>query len=233
MYRAAASFNLWAIKVAEKRALRKADHQSTHYTYSHPDGPRLAHKSSTIGSRSVLDLSEADMEAANEDPLPEEGHYDSESEGSSDDSSADEDPGFNGPSSRSYKKAPVSGIVTVSGIEPAFVNSIIRERVSTTGRIRAMEPESEIEALNMPIEQVGVISQRGPAKKWLAKRAEWDQKFAKELNDMRKNKEEDRKLAEKEGFLTRDLHGERPPLSAAVAWSVLVARLRAVLLTCP
>jgi len=220
MYRAAASFNLWAIKAAEKRVERK--NTLRHYSHNgHTNGHKHPSRQSTTDSSTTADhgmVTEADHEAANEDPVPEQDNYDAESDSSSNDSSASEDLGFDGPSSKGYKRSVKADVVSVSGVEPPFVNCIIRERVSPKGRIRPMEPESEIEALHMPTDHVGVISQRGPAKKWLAKRAAWDEKYRKDLMALRQNKIEDRMLAEKEGFLTRDLHGENPPLTAMVGW---------------
>jgi len=143
---------------------------------------------------------------------------DVESEASSDSECSQSDGG---------DRVPPTGIVTVSGSEPNFSRGyIVAERVSTHGRIRPFEPIEAVPALDPNLrDHIGQVHPDGAIKKWLAKRAEWDQKYAKELAKWRKTKAEDRAKAEQEGFLTRDLQGERPPLaSLAGIWSRELAR---------
>lgn len=154
-------------------------------------------------------------EAANAEDL-EVG--DVESEASSDSDCSQSDGG---------DRVPSTGTVTVSGAEPPFAHGhIVSERVSTHGRIRPFEPIEAVPALDPALrDHIGQVHPDGAIKKWLAKRAEWDQKYAKELAKWRKTKMEDRAKAEQEGFLTRELHGERPPLaSLAGIWSRELAR---------
>ena len=47
-----------------------------------------------------------------------------------------------------------------------FTDHMIRERVTTNGKCRALEPESQLEAMNMPREEVGMIKE-GPALRYL------------------------------------------------------------------
>lgn len=143
---------------------------------------------------------------------------DVESEASSDSDCSQSDGG---------DRVPSTGIVTVSGAEPPFAHGhIVSERVSTHGRIRPFEPIEAVPALDPNLrDHIGQVHPDGAIKKWLAKRAEWDEKYSKELAKWRKAKAEDRAKAEQEGFLTRNLQGERPPLaSLAGIWSRELAR---------
>lgn len=47
---------------------------------------------------------------------------------------------------------------------------MIRERVSINGVIRPLNPESELQALNVDPEDIGVIKE-GPVKRWLEGRS--------------------------------------------------------------
>ncbi len=80
---------------------------------------------------------------------------------------------------------PTLGVVTVRGIEPASgPKHIVGERVSTHGLIRLFEPIGEIPALDSaPREQIGQIHGTGAIQKWIAKRAEWDDKYSSQLAD--------------------------------------------------
>ncbi|ORY34887.1 Alpha/Beta hydrolase protein [Naematelia encephala] len=117
---------------------------------------------------------------------------------------------------------PPIGIVTVRGIEPLSNSTdidIVSERVSTHGHIRPFEPTGQIPALDPSLkDHIGQVHGSGAIQKWLAKRAEWDAKYATSLKKWREIKITDRVKAEKEGFLTRDLYGENPPLASLVGW---------------
>ena len=221
MFRAAASFNLWAVKAAEKRAQREQAEQGNQTTengeVAHPTFSSSDNVSTNNQHRL---LSQADIEAANEDPLPEDAQYEAESS-SSDSSSGDEENIRAGPkrqTSAPRRRARKSGRVITSGIEPPFVDSMIRQRVSIHGQIRDMEPREEIAALSMPREKVGMVTQPGLSDMWLSKREEWDKKYAKKLKAFRDDMIADRKLSEANDFAKRGLQGERIPLSAMAGW---------------
>ncbi|EJD46838.1 alpha/beta-hydrolase [Auricularia subglabra TFB-10046 SS5] len=65
---------------------------------------------------------------------------------------------------------------TPPGASSPFVDNMIRERVSTLGVIRPLEPASEIPALCKPPERVGVISEAS-AKRYLEARVAFDKRF--------------------------------------------------------
>jgi len=115
---------------------------------------------------------------------------------------------------------PSTGIVTVRGVEPMIGSSnIVSERVSTHGRIRPFEPIGEIPALDPNLrEHLGQVHGSGVIQKWVATRAEWDEKYLSQLAKWRQVRRDDRARAEAEGFLTRDLQGERPPLCSLAGW---------------
>jgi hypothetical protein len=140
----------------------------------------------------------------------------SEAGGSSEsESSVTEDEGAPGD-----QATPSLGIVTVVGREPTFSTShIVAERVSTHGKIRPFEPIDQVPALNPNLrEMIGQVHGEGAIHKWLGKRAEWDKKYSSQHQKWREVKIADRKLAEQAGFLTRQLHGERPPLCSLAGW---------------
>lgn len=172
---------------------------------------------STSGSQVDLTkpiINTTSAELANDEDL---NNSDLESEASSSSCSSDYDSPDQGPS---------VGVVTVQGREPAFSRSkpstnIVAERISTHGKIREFEPIAQIPALDPRLrESIGQIhgGDEGAIHRWLAKREEWDKKFASQHEKWRKIKIADKAQAEQAGFLTRDLQGERPPLCSLVGW---------------
>ena len=115
---------------------------------------------------------------------------------------------------------PSVGIVTVLGREPLFADShIVCERISTHGKIRPFEPIDQIPALDPGLrETIGQVHGDGAIQNWLKKRAEWDSKYSTSHKKWREIKISDRQQAEENGFLTRKLHGERPPLCSLAGW---------------
>ena len=69
---------------------------------------------------------------------------------------------------------PESELVTVTGTEKRYINSMIRERVSIRGRIRPFEPVEECDTfVGLDVEQVGSVHGDGPIVGWLKAREEW------------------------------------------------------------
>ncbi|KAI5477577.1 lipase/esterase [Pseudohyphozyma bogoriensis] len=197
-YRGAANFGLWALTVARKKEDRKSRRKSSSDHSHHGSGAASTRSSKSSGSTNEPTVHPADWSAANE----EEHEFDEESES---EYSSDEEEGS------------PEEMVRVTGKEPSFVDHMVRERVSFNGKIRAMEPASELPACNVRPEEIGLVK-AGPVRKWLAKRAAWDKTYEKELKKYRAIREADRLLAEVNGFLTGTLHGERPPLCSLAGW---------------
>jgi hypothetical protein len=228
------SFNIWALTAAAKAVEHKLRHKSSKSKLNEltsltpakgsvspvdndvasqpttdPSPSSTAPTSATTSaSPSVIDFTKpmintSAADAANAETLEND---DLESEASCDSDS----------SSSSQNDRPSTGIVTVSGSEPPVgPDNIISERVSTHGKIRPFEPIHAVPALDPNLrESIGQVHSEGAIKKWLAKRAEWDAKYSRELAKWREIKQNDRRLAEENGFLTRDLHGDRPPLGS-------------------
>lgn len=108
---------------------------------------------------------------------------------------------------------PMHELVTVTGAEPPFVDSMIRERVSVRGRIRPFEPVSECDTFaDLDLQGVGRVHGDGPVRqilfpmihcpllltrnrpqivKWLAARAAWDKKYSSALEKNRVMKQID------------------------------------------
>ena len=173
---------------------------------------------SSVGSQVDLTqpiITQSAAHMANEEEIDVD-DVQSEAGGSSEsESSVTEDEGAPGD-----QTAPALGIVTVVGREPFFSQShIVAERVSTHGKIRPFEPIDQVPALNPALrETIGQVHGEGAIHKWLGKRAEWDKKYSSQHQKWREIKIADRKLAEQAGFLTRQLHGERPPLCSLAGW---------------
>ena len=55
---------------------------------------------------------------------------------------------------------------------------MIRERVDVFGRVRPMEPKEEIEALNIPPRQIGIIKEE-PVRRWFEGQTIWDKRYAR------------------------------------------------------
>lgn len=110
---------------------------------------------------------------------------------SSDSSSLDE------PAQATPKK-PKNGVINGGTVEttsvgkagqplPSFQNHMIRQRVDRHGDIFPLPPASALPALQLPRNEIGVIKP-GPVRKWLAAKAEWDTKFAKEKRRVQKQR---------------------------------------------
>ena len=79
---------------------------------------------------------------------------------------------------------------------------MIRERVSTQGIIRPLEPPDRIDALHVPPEIIGVLSERA-VRRYLEGRAFFDRKYAKELLTIEKERRRNIDLARKD--ITKNL----------------------------
>lgn len=64
---------------------------------------------------------------------------------------------------------------------------MIRERVSTQGVIRPLEPEADLDALNVPPEILGVISELA-MKRYIEGRSKFDRKFASTIKAIEKHR---------------------------------------------
>ncbi|SCZ98254.1 BZ3500_MvSof-1268-A1-R1_Chr3-2g06251 [Microbotryum saponariae] len=106
-----------------------------------------------------------------------------------------------------------TGSVRIGGHIGHFHHHLIRQRVAVNGRVRPLEPEADLPALQMSPEAVGNLHPE-PVRKWLDKRAQFDKKYAKDLAKYRRIRTEDRQIAESSGFLMGEFTGERPPLTS-------------------
>ena len=64
---------------------------------------------------------------------------------------------------------------------------MIRERVATDGVCRPLEAESELSAMTMPEDEVGVIKE-GPATRYLKGQALWDKRFRHALKSVARHR---------------------------------------------
>lgn len=80
---------------------------------------------------------------------------------------------------------------------------MIRERVSTQGVVRPLEPASQIYACTMPLEEICVLNERS-VRRYIEGQAVWGKKFAGVTKSIEKSREKNLKLARKEGVKTMD-----------------------------
>lgn len=113
----------------------------------------------------------------------------------------------------STKFSVIAPKIQITGTVPEFTDNMIRQRVSTHGIVRAMEPASEIPALNLPADQICVIHP-GPTKRWLIAKQKWDTRYAKVKRHVQLARGQEYIEAQKRGFLGGKLAGEMPPPSA-------------------
>jgi acetyl esterase/lipase len=92
---------------------------------------------------------------------------------------------------------------------PSFKNHMIRQRVDRHGDIFPLAPESELPALQLPKDEVGVIKPE-PVRKWMEAKKEWDGKYSRIKRRLQKQKIKDMNHGGPIGFGA----GESPPPSA-------------------
>ncbi len=62
---------------------------------------------------------------------------------------------------------------------PSFDNHMIRQRVDYHGHVHPLAPPSDLPAMQLSPEEIGVIKE-GPVRKWLETRKRWDERFERE-----------------------------------------------------
>ena len=73
---------------------------------------------------------------------------------------------------------------------PTFRGHMIRQRVDRHGLIHPLDPPSALPALQVSLNEVGVVKP-GLVRKWMAAKSEWDSKFAKEKRRVQKRRIKD------------------------------------------
>ena len=85
---------------------------------------------------------------------------------------------------------------------------MIRQRVDRHGDIYNLDPASDIPALQLSPEEIGILKE-GPVKKWLVRQEKWNKKFASTKRDLQRKRAS--QLAK--GYVGLP-EGERPPPTA-------------------
>ncbi len=80
-------------------------------------------------------------------------------------------------------------------LRPSFHEYMIRERVDVRGQIRPMEPEHEMQALQLPPEEMGTFKE-GPVSRYLTGQALWAKRFHKEEKRVAKRRAKNEAKAE-------------------------------------
>jgi hypothetical protein len=243
MYRSAANFNIWAIIDAKRKSKLRSSRNNTASTSSPKRSAAPSFTSTPDDGNLVLGLQTKSLEPDSmlsspissvtaDEEIPgrsataaESLDMQSEMTDSSLDSESDvelhNENGMNGVRTRKSRKPSgvLSDRIIVSGSLPTFgPGNIIRQRASCHGRLRQMEPEEEVKALNLPTDQIGRVHIDGPVSYWLETRQRFHKKYGKELAAYRQIKSDDYVKAKQNGFLTRDLYGEDPPQCALASW---------------
>jgi hypothetical protein len=74
---------------------------------------------------------------------------------------------------------------------------MIRERVSTQGVIRPLEPASELSAMNVPADMIGIVSELA-ARRYIAGRTKFDHKFRREIKSIHRARQKNLAAARKD-----------------------------------
>ncbi|KAK6362318.1 hypothetical protein TWF730_006014 [Orbilia blumenaviensis] len=97
---------------------------------------------------------------------------------------------------------------------PTFVNHMVRQRVDRKGNIHPLKPASELECMQLPMEEIGCIKPE-PVRRWMEGKKSWDGKYAKAK---KKVQEQRAKEIAEGGYLQFEDDGsgivETPPGSA-------------------
>ena len=70
---------------------------------------------------------------------------------------------------------------------PHFKNHMIRQRVDRHGNIYPLRPATELPALQLAVDEIGIIKP-GPVRKWMAAKREWDSKYATQKRRVQKQR---------------------------------------------
>ncbi|KXT05102.1 hypothetical protein AC578_7568 [Pseudocercospora eumusae] len=117
--------------------------------------------------------------------------------------------GDEGVTSTQFKLTPMGAVGKAGDELPPFKDHMIRQRVNRHGTIFPLPRKSDIKCLHLDPNTIGAIKP-GPVRKWLAKRAEHEQKFASEYKKIVKKKIKEQKDWDKIE------PGENPPPTALI-----------------
>ena len=81
-------------------------------------------------------------------------------------------------------------------LRPSFQSFMIRERVDVRGYLRPLEPETELQALQVPAEEIGRIKE-GPVGRYLDGQTQWARRFAKTAKRVEKQRAKNEQIAQK------------------------------------
>ncbi|GAA5843178.1 hypothetical protein JCM11251_001674 [Rhodosporidiobolus azoricus] len=228
MYRGAANAGLFFLAAAKA----KKEHRSSHHHHHHhsttasavnPDAsvaPALHKADHTAANNVEHPTDEYDSGSDTEAYADEDSHHNTEAEESPNESESSDSTlppsKENNPPERISATGHLPPFSSFSSAGPMEAN-MIRQRVALYGIIRSLEPASELDGCTMNPEHIGRLHAI-PVRKWLKQRAEWDSKYASDLDKYRAIKTKDRVLAEEGGFLLGQFKGERPPLGSVAGW---------------
>lgn len=109
--------------------------------------------------------------------------------------------------------SPAGPVVTVTGVEPVFVDNMIRERVTIHGVIRQMEPASAVDCLQLHPDSICTIK-AGPVEKFMKTRRLHDKKYAKRKAQIQRRRAREYAQAKAAGFRVGNFGDDHPPPTA-------------------
>ncbi|KAG1746357.1 hypothetical protein EDB19DRAFT_1631628 [Suillus lakei] len=80
---------------------------------------------------------------------------------------------------------------------PSWKEGIIRERVSTSGVLRPLEPEADLDVFHTPLEIIGVLSELA-VRRYMEGKGKFDKKFAKDRHAIQKQRHRNLELSRKD-----------------------------------
>ncbi|KAF2105758.1 hypothetical protein BDV96DRAFT_655332 [Lophiotrema nucula] len=181
MYRSIAQFGAWALARAQKTSIDILDDDSISFVSTGGSST----SSATTKADSQDDLSPEDIKLT----MPRSAQH----------------VGFESVSKQQTDAGPEVG--KAGDPLPPFEKHMIRQRVDRHGRIYALPEAKELEACNMPVEEIGVFKS-GPVNKWMKAQQQWNSKFAKQKLKVQKRRMQDMQKGY-EGF-----DDETPPPTA-------------------
>lgn len=90
------------------------------------------------------------------------------------------------------------GLLPFSQGDPFVDAGMIRERVSTRGVLRPLESESDLPALHLPSDELGMIKEL-PAKRYLTGQGLWDVRYSRAAKTVEQHRKKNLERSKKDG----------------------------------
>ena len=187
MYRSVAQFGAWALARAQSKPMTIMDDDDFSIISTDSSSEKSMKMAREANDSDTVHSGRADPSALDGEPTT---------------------PSISNVHMRAHTITTPSGEVGKAGDPiPPFVNHMIRQRVDRHGIIYPLSPPAELPSLQVNPSTIGVIKP-GPVRKWIAKKSDWDIRYAKEKRHVQKTRLKDMK----QGY--DEFSGETPPPTA-------------------